>query len=99
MKRIAIDMDEVLANPNIRFLEWYERDYGTKFREEDLFKMGKKFYEYVENHNLRNYLHVKGFFKDLPLMEDSQEVVKWLSEALRNFNCYCGNGISQLPRR
>ncbi len=80
MKRIAIDMDEVLANPNLRFLEWYERDYGVKITEAQLYGMGQKFYEYVDNHDLRNYLHIKGFFKDLPLMPNSQEVVKWLAE-------------------
>lgn len=80
MKRIAIDMDEVLANANARFLEWYERDTGTKILEQQLLEKGQKFYEYVGQPNLRDQLHIKGFFKDLPIMPDSQEVVKWLSE-------------------
>jgi 5'(3')-deoxyribonucleotidase len=79
-KRLAIDMDEVMANPNKRFSEWYERDTGIKITEEDLYRTGKKFYHYSGDPNHRNYLHEKGFFKELPLMEDSQEVVEWLSE-------------------
>jgi len=80
MKRIAIDMDEVLANTNARFSEWYERYTGIKITEEQLFEKGQKIYHYVGHPELRNQLHIKGFFKDLPLMPDSQEVVKWLSE-------------------
>lgn len=30
MKRIAIDMDEVIADAENRFFEWYEKDYGIK---------------------------------------------------------------------
>jgi len=80
MKRIAIDMDEVLANTNARFSEWYERYTGIKVTEAQLFEKGQKIYHYVGHPELRNQLHIKGFFKDLPLMDDSQEVVKWLSE-------------------
>ncbi|MEM6316172.1 MAG: 5'(3')-deoxyribonucleotidase [Bacteroidota bacterium] len=85
MKRIAIDMDEVMANPNARFLEWYERDYQKKVTEAMLFESGQKFYEFVQQPKLRNYLHVKGFFKDLPIMPDSQEVIKWLSQSYEIF--------------
>ena len=28
-QRIAIDMDEVMADPLSRFIEWYERDHGV----------------------------------------------------------------------
>jgi len=80
MKRIAIDMDEVLANTNARFIEWYERYTGVKVTEAELFEKGQKIYQYVGYPALREQLHIKGFFKDLPLMPDSQEVVKWLAE-------------------
>ncbi len=78
-KRIAIDMDEVLADPLARFIEWYERDNGIKISKEELFKKGQKIYEYVGKPEVRDYLQIRGFFKDLPLMEGSHEVVKWLS--------------------
>ena len=72
-------MDEVIAHPNARFSEWYERDYGKKITQEDLFRTGKKFYHYAGDEKYRKYLFEKGFFKDLPVIPDSQEVVKWLS--------------------
>lgn len=76
-------MDEVVASPNARFCEWYERDTGIKITEVDLFRTGKKFYQYLGQEKdgpARSYLFEKGFFKDLPVLEDSQEVVKWLSQ-------------------
>ena len=85
MKRIAIDMDEVLANTNARFIEWYERYTGVKVTEAQLFESGQKIYQLVGYPALRNQLHIKGFFKDLPLMPNSQEVVKWLSERYEIF--------------
>jgi 5'-nucleotidase len=36
MKRIAIDMDEVIADANVRFAEWYKRDLGIEFTHEQL---------------------------------------------------------------
>ncbi len=83
MKQIAIDMDEVIAHPNQRFIDWYERDTGIRVEESELFRTGKKFYQYLGQEfagNIRGYLFEKGFFKDLPIMEDSVEVVKWLDQ-------------------
>ncbi|MEM1123728.1 MAG: 5'(3')-deoxyribonucleotidase [Bacteroidota bacterium] len=80
MKRIAIDMDEVLADTNARFIDWYERYTGIRVAKEELYKNGQKIYEYVDAPVMREMLHIKGFFKDLPVMPDSQEVVQWLFE-------------------
>ena len=83
MKKIAIDMDEVIAHPNHRFMEWYERDTGVRIEEVELFRTGKKFYQYVgqeKDGTIRGYLYEKGFFKDLPIMKDSVEVIKWLTQ-------------------
>lgn len=78
MKVIALDMDEVIADVVPKFLDYYEKDFGT--RPDKGKYWGKKIYEQVNAGHIRNYLHDKGFFLDLPVMEDSQEVVKWLTE-------------------
>ena len=79
-KSIAIDMDEVMAHPNARFAEWYERDYGRHISQEELLEHGQKFYEYAGDVRLRNYLHKRGFFKDLPMLPGCRETVAWLHE-------------------
>ena len=36
MKKIAIDMDGVMAMTPHKALEWYERDFGIKLTEDDI---------------------------------------------------------------
>lgn len=84
MKRIAIDMDEVIADANHRFSEWYERDYKIKINHEP----GKYFRECVppDHHDIvRQYIFTEGFFKDMKVIEDSQEVVEKLSKKYELF--------------
>jgi len=79
--RILIDMDDVMADAIARFLEWYERDFGIKILREKLH--GTKLRNIVPPEHQKTvlmYPHQKGFFKDLPLIEDSKEII----EALNN---------------
>ena len=76
MKRIALDMDEVLADVVPKFLDYYEQEYGHRPPKEAWW--GRKIYQYNGATHLRERLHEKGFFADLPVMPHSQEVVRWL---------------------
>jgi 5'(3')-deoxyribonucleotidase len=85
-QRIAIDMDEVMADPLSRFIEWYERDHGVTLTLDQMH--GKKIHEIVaEEHRqiIRQYPHQAHFFKDLKVMQDSQEVIRKLSERYEIF--------------
>jgi 5'(3')-deoxyribonucleotidase len=77
-KVIALDMDEVIADVVPKFLEHYERDFGVRPDREHWW--GKKIYQLPNAAHIRGYLQEKGFFADLPVMEGSQEVVKWLTD-------------------
>jgi 5'-nucleotidase len=80
MKRIAIDMDEVIADANHRFFEWYKRDFNLMLSEKQM--RGRHFKEIVpEAHRekVMQYPHTEGFFKNLPVMADSQQVISDLS--------------------
>lgn len=77
-KRIAIDMDEVIADVLPKFLDIYEEKYGRRPSEEEYW--GRKLYEIEGVRALRNVLFEKGFFRDLPIIADSQVVLKELSE-------------------
>lgn len=77
-KRIAIDMDEVMADVLPKFLDIYEKEYGRRPAEEEYW--GKKLYEVEGVTELRNVLFEKGFFRDLPVIKGSQEVMRELSE-------------------
>lgn len=77
-KRIALDMDEVIADVVPKFLDYYERDFGE--RPDKSVWWGKKIYQLPSAAHIRNYLHEPGFFAELPVMEGSQEVVRWLTQ-------------------
>ena len=79
--RILIDMDDVMADAVARFLDWYERDFGVRYTTEQLHST--KLSEIVPPAHkmiVHNYPHQKGFFRDLPVIQDSKEII----EALNN---------------
>jgi 5'(3')-deoxyribonucleotidase len=79
--RIAVDMDEVIADSIARFQEWYTHEFGQEMTRAQL--RGKSFHEAVALEHqpaLRDYPNRPGFFKDLPLMADSQRVLQELAQ-------------------
>ncbi|GAC1427256.1 MAG: 5'-3'-deoxyribonucleotidase [Flavisolibacter sp.] len=86
MKRIAIDMDEVIADAQYRFSEWYERDFGIKIRKEQLRR--QKIEDIINPEHkeaIKEYPRKEGFFKDLEVIEDSTEVIRELSKRFEIF--------------
>ncbi len=77
-KKIAVDMDEVIADVTPKFLDLYEEQYGRRLQKEDYW--GTKIYRVNGAVQLREALHVKGFFADLPVMPGSQEGLRELME-------------------
>jgi 5'(3')-deoxyribonucleotidase len=85
-QRIALDMDDVMADTLTVWLERYNQDFGTRITKADLH--GKKLYDLAGPDRAvaaRAYLDHPEFFLDLPLMEGSQTVVERLSETYEVF--------------
>ncbi len=78
MKRIALDMDEVMADIYAKFHTYFERDLGWKPEKKDYW--GKKIYQLEGAEHLRDYLHARGFFGDVTPMLNSQQVVQALQK-------------------
>lgn len=78
MKRIALDMDEVMADIYAKFLYYFERDLGWRPEKKDYW--GIKIYELEGATHLRKYLHAVGFFSDVTPMPSSQKVVAELQQ-------------------
>ena len=79
--RIAIDMDEVIADPLKKFIQLYHRDYGVPL--DTLVEPGNEIYHHVPAHLNRkwfDYINEKGFFRDLDVIEGSVEAIKKLQE-------------------
>jgi len=80
MKRIAVDMDEVLADTLAEHLTRYNRDHNEAITKGDL--EGKWLYQIVSverQERLEGYLRSEDFFENLPVIEDSQRVLQALS--------------------
>jgi 5'-nucleotidase len=85
-KRIALDMDNVMADTLTAWLERYNQDFGTRITKANLH--GKRIYDFVGPSQAvaaRAYLDHPDFFLELPLMEGSQMVIKRLTEKYEVF--------------
>lgn len=77
--RLAIDMDEVLADTIDKFIEVYRRDHQTELLLEEM--NGKEFHELLPDtlsHSWRDYVNAPGFFRDIKVMPGAQDVVREL---------------------
>ena len=88
MKRIAIDMDEVMADSVARELEWYNKMFETPISRADLWESGKHLYytaPEIHQQQIWDNIRIDGFFKDLPIVENAVEVIKELHEKYEIF--------------
>lgn len=79
--RIAIDMDEVLADPIRKFIQLYNRDHQVPL--DLVIKPGTEIFQNVPkeiNQKWFEYINEKGFFRDLPVIDGAIEAVKQLQE-------------------
>lgn len=79
--RIAIDMDEVLADPIHKFIQLYNRDHQVPL--DLLIKPGTEIFQNVPdeiNNKWFDYINEKGFFRDLPVIEGAVDAVKQLQQ-------------------
>ena len=82
-KRIAVDMDEVIADVRPKFLDYFEREFGRRLEKEEYW--GKKIYQIDGASRIRDRLHDRGFFADLPVMPGSREA---LAELMENYEIF-----------
>jgi 5'(3')-deoxyribonucleotidase len=95
MKRIAVDMDEVLADALAEHLTRYNRDHGESITKEQLH--GKGLWDLVSadrHHRLEAYLRSDDFFEDLPVVEHSQEV---LARLARHYEIFIATAAMEFP--
>jgi 5'(3')-deoxyribonucleotidase len=86
MKRIAIDMDEVMADTTGHFLERYNSQFERALTIDDFY--GKRVFEVIEDAHRAlafEYFQDEGFFAAIPVMPDSAEVVEALAKKYEVF--------------
>lgn len=85
-RRIAIDMDEVLADTLAQFLLEYKREFGATLSKADLRE--RRLVELIPSdrrERLRHYAKTPGFFRDIPVMAGSVAVLRELRERYEVF--------------
>ena len=91
--RIAIDMDGVIADHLSKHLELYNRDYQDQLTFADL--QGKKLREVAKcGIEVQNYYRDLAFFRDLVVMEGSQEVIQQLQ---KNYEVFITTAAMEFP--
>ena len=86
MRRICVDMDEVMADTLAEHLRRYNQTFEEEITTQDL--AGKGLWEIApldRRAELRAFLDAEDFFEDLALIPGAQEVLKDLSERFEIF--------------
>ena len=86
MKRIGIDMDEVIADTLGEVIARYNSEYGTGHSKSDL--VGKRFWETIpaeHRKKMAEYFVDGSIFEDLPVFEHSREVIEELTHRYEVF--------------
>ncbi len=86
MRRICVDMDEVMADTLSEHLRRYNQEFDEVVTVDDL--VGKGLWEVTpldRQQRLRAFLDAEDFFEDLPLIPDAQQVLKDLSTRFEVF--------------
>jgi 5'(3')-deoxyribonucleotidase len=97
MKRIALDMDDVLADTLTAQLAWFERRHGYRWTRGDL--VGKRLFadlatpEQVAEHDA--LLYEGSFFADLPVATGAVEVVRALAQ---RYEVFVASAATEFPR-
>ena len=94
-KRIAVDMDEVLADALSEHLVRYNRDHGESITKADLH--GKSLWNLVSEDRyarLESYLLAEDFFEDLPVIADSQVV---LADLTAKYEIFIATAAMEFP--
>ena len=91
MERLAVDMDGVLADVYEQFFRYDERDFGKRRSLEDVMGVEeRKAFPYINE-----YVYTKGFFRTVPIVKDSIEI---LTEVNKNYEVFIVSAAMEFPQ-
>lgn len=91
MKRIAVDMDGVLADVVQQFIRLYEKDFGIRKTLQEI----KGLPEYEAFPHGRKHVFSEGFFRTAPVMPSSQRVLEMLN---KKFEIFIVSAATEFPQ-
>ena len=86
MERVIIDMDEVIADPMGDMIDWYSKQYEMQVDREKML-VGSWIKGFPEHHQdlVMERLLSPGFFRNLPVMKDSVDVIREMNKRYEIF--------------
>ena len=86
MERMIIDMDEVIADPMGDMIDWFRDKYSLDVNYEKM-RVGSWLAGFPDEYHdeVRHRLHSPGFFRHLPVMDDSVDVLSAINEKYELF--------------
>src|SRR6478672_2511723 len=91
---IAIDMDNVLADVETHYINWYERDYGVRISREQLMGIPET-QAFPDKNAVKKFLFTPGFFRTVPVMEGAVEAVQ---ELMKSYKVYIVSAAMEFPQ-
>ncbi len=85
MKRLIVDMDDVMADATGQFIKYYEKEFGVRVERAVLNgkEEGEGFPENLQV--LKRFPHQHNFFRTMQMNENSQEVLEQLNKKYELF--------------
>ena len=93
---IFVDMDEVIADAYMAHIDIYNQEFNANLKLKDCF--GKEAWQCVpvdHQQSIKLHTHRVGFFKDLKVIPDSQEVLRELS---RKYEVFIASAAMEFPQ-
>jgi 5'-nucleotidase len=96
MKRVLVDMDEVIADTTAGMVEWYKKAYGGDIDYNKMLEGKSLIKGFPEEHqtDVRQQLYTNGFFRHLPVIKDSIEVLEQMN---RRYEVYIVSAATEFP--
>jgi 5'-nucleotidase len=94
MKSIAIDMDNVIADVETHFIDWYERDHGIRIDRQTMAGI-PEMEAFPDKEAVWNMLFTPGFFSTVPVMPGSQDAIQ---ELMKHYEIYIVSAATEFPQ-
>jgi 5'-nucleotidase len=87
MERILVDMDEVIADTTLAMINWYKEKFGGDIDYEKMLAGHSLVKGFPDEHQtiVRQQLFEPGFFRNLPVIENSKEVLEEMNKKYEIF--------------
>lgn len=94
-KRIAIDMDDVMADTHAKFIQLYLEGEMPRYTLDELKE--KSFHELFDENEYKvisERVYEPGFFRDIPVMEGAREVI---SDLMQKYDVFVASAAQEFP--